>query len=228
MKLKSFFYAVIRNYKCKILKLALIFLFLLLFLFGIAFFNDFSMMNFMEILWMPRYGINMAFSGLYTCFITIILLLLFQYVEIIDFTNIKEFLFRINNSKGLRKHLIVSIVFLVLSVVLIAFGISLILGSFLNHQTIDWIRIFKSFCLYALFFFCLTIWYYAFSFYKHDKNIIYIIFLLFHANNIFPVLSWLSIPAISLDCSYYEFAFSVIFYMFISVTGCLALIHSVR
>lgn len=210
--LKSFYQAIIRTFFDRILKLILFFFVVLLFSFLVSQSNEFSDTEFFEALWMPKTQ-NMGFLALYTSLMASILLIIFQYVETINLTNIKEFVFRVNNKRKLKKSLIRSILLLVLIVVLFALLASLLFMLFLSHHKIFWLRVGMSASLYGLLFAFLGICYYWSVSRGSNKNTSYLFFLFFHFNNIFSMIPWISIPDIARNFNFLNYGIAVILFL---------------
>lgn len=194
MSFKSFYLSLIKNFRYEIQKLLLIQAIIIFLIFLIAYGNNMSSAEFLKFLFMPD-SKDIVLIGLYTSFMTLIILVVFRYVEITDIVKLKEFAFRINNVYKMRKALSISIIVSAALYMLLLFIICIALSMALKNTGLNFIKIMAAYILYTTFFIFIGLFYYYTNIHYLSKNIAYILFLLLHVNNIFSVIPCLSITA---------------------------------
>ncbi|MFX0548544.1 hypothetical protein ACOAKC_04345 [Hathewaya histolytica] len=198
MEFKKFYRLIIKNFKYTIQKLLLSQTMILLFMFFIAYSNNMGRMEFLEYLFMMKYKAPI-FIGLYTAFISVILVIFFSYVEVIDITNLKEFALRVNDNRKTKKVLCFSIIVSITFYIFFIFILSIILSFLLRYEALQYTKLFISQLLYTVFFISIVLCYYLTHVHELNKNIAYITFLFLHLNNVFSLIPWISIPKLVLD-----------------------------
>lgn len=212
MKFKRFYGVIIKNFKYTIQKLLLAQGIILLFMFLIAYSNNMGRMEFLEYLFMMKYK-GTVFIALYTGFISLIILIFFSYVEVIDITNLKEFALRINDNRKTKRVLTLSIIVSVTVFMLFIFLLSISLSMLLKYEELWYTKLFMTQLLYIAFFLFIVFFYYFTHVYDLNKNIAYILFLFLHLNNIFPLIPWISITKLTLDFKFSSCIIAIVLYL---------------
>ncbi|AWZ47671.1 hypothetical protein C3495_01895 [Clostridiaceae bacterium 14S0207] len=214
--LKNFYKVLFKNFTYFIRKLGLVYALILMFIFFICYENGMNKMEFIECLFLLKYK-NIVFIALYTTLISLIVVFLFKYIDIISITNLKEFVIRINDNKKLKLLLGKSIVILSIISTISIVVLTTILSCFLKGGQLDYKRIFLIQIFYISYFICISMCFYFCDSNNMDNNIAYIIFSVFHINNIFPIIPFISVSYVKMNLNEFSYLLGISVYIIISI-----------
>lgn len=140
-----------------------------------------------------------AFIALYTGFMITLIAIPFSYIEFISINNYKEFVLRINNKKKFNSMISKGIFLLILIELSFVFGVMCVISRLLPKSEFRIISNWPAFIIYILTVYLISIWYYKLSIFRYGHMFLIAFIMVFHLNNVFPLVKNISIPYILLN-----------------------------